>query len=177
MKGAAVALLALALLAGCGDEDRTDTEATPANDRNAVATDDANPPLTEVARDRPDTIVRRPAPARLDLGLLTMPSAEETLTGTVEIAGKGRSSSVTVRLNQGTGRTSYDGAIRLGDCSQLGATVASLIPATLDSLGVGASQSDITIPMDSLVNTRMAVVYGRGGRPAACGAIPQYGTP
>ena len=173
MRGHLLCIAALSLLAACADEDRAGTEGTPANDRGSVATDDRTAPLTQVAADRPDTIVRRPAPASLSFGLLPMGS--ETLSGTVEAVAKGRSTSFAMHLRQGSAKTSYDATIRLGDCSRLGPTVASLVPATVDSLGKGESQSDVAIPMDSLVNTRMALVFGRAGRPASCGSIPERG--
>jgi hypothetical protein len=77
-----------------------------------------------------------------------------------------------VRLAGGSSHSSYEGAIRLGSCSSMGATVASLNPATADSLGAGRAQTDVPIRMDSLVSTPMVVVYGVGGRPATCGPLP-----
>ena len=164
-----LALLALSLLSGCGEEDRTGTEATPANDRNSVATDDANPRLREIARDRADTLRVGPAPARLSMDLL--PTLDHPLAGRVDLVAKGRSTSVSVAVTQGVPGTSYEGAIRLGDCRRLGPNVAALVPATADSAGVGASSSDISIPMDSLMSTPMAIVFGQGGRPSTCGSI------
>ena len=146
MKRPLLAVLALSLLGACGDEDRTGTEGTPANDRSSVA------------------------PASLSFALL--PPIGESVVGRVDVTAKGRSSTVAVWLGEGRSRTSYDGAIRLGSCESLGATVASLVPATADSAGVGRAQSDISIPLDSLMKTPMALVYGVGGRPATCGRIP-----
>ena len=169
MKALLMVLVALSL-AACGDEDKTGTEGTPSNDRSATSTDDANPPLTQMAVDRPDTIVRRGAPLAMAVAL--DPLGALALSGQVEVAGKGEASSFAVRLAGGSSHASYEGAIRLGSCSRMGASVASLNPATADSLGSARAQTDVPIRMDSLVATPMVVVYGVGGRPATCGPLP-----
>ncbi|HEX2191347.1 MAG TPA: hypothetical protein VHG51_20720, partial [Longimicrobiaceae bacterium] len=93
------------------------------------------------------------------------------LRGSGRAATAGRGASVSVALSGGAPGITYDGAVRLGVCARVGPTVAPLHPVSADSLGRGAAASDLPFPVDSLLRAPHVVVYGRGGRPEACGPV------
>lgn len=162
-------LALLFLLAGCGDEDRTQTGYTPSNDRTSTSADDTTAvPARAVAW--PDT-----APAALPpqdtLGLALAPLGDARVRGSGEVAAVGMATSISVTLAQAVGGATYEGAVRQGVCARIGPSVASLVPASADSLGSGRASSDVPVPVDSLTGKPHVVVYGRGGRPEACGPL------
>ncbi|HEX8271516.1 MAG TPA: hypothetical protein VF615_02620 [Longimicrobiaceae bacterium] len=165
----ALSFLVLLLAAACGDEDRTQTGYTPSNDRTSTSLDDTSA-VPARAVPWPDT-----APATLPpqdtLGLALAPLGDALVRGSGQVAAVGTSTSISVALTQAMGGATYEGAVRQGSCARFGAAVASLVPATADSLGGGRSSSDVPVPVDSLTGAPHVVVYGRGGRPEACGPI------
>ncbi|MEW5929885.1 MAG: hypothetical protein AB1941_20725 [Gemmatimonadota bacterium] len=162
-------LALVALLAGCGDEDRTQTEYTPSNDRTSTSADDTTAVPARVVP-WPDTA---PAalPPQVTLGLALAPLGGETVRGSGRVAAAGMATSISVALAQAVGGATYEGAVRQGSCARVGPTVASLVPASTDSLGAGQAASDVPVPIDSLTGSPHVVVYGRGGRPEACGPV------
>jgi hypothetical protein len=171
MRAAPAALLLLSLLCACADENRTETESAPANDRTNIAMNDTAPPLTRVTPGRTDSVT---IPTALHgASLVLRPLGTALLSGQAALTAKGEITAVAVRLAQGSSGATFDGAIRLGSCGALGATVASLNPATVDSLGGGRADTDVPISIDSLTHAPFALVYGRNGRPQSCGELPK----
>lgn len=164
-------LALLLVLAACGDEDRTQTEYTPSNDHARMSADDgaARPARAVPVPDTP----AHPVPPQDSLPLTLSPLGRATARGTGQVAASGRASVVSVALAQAARGATYDGAIRQGDCAAMGASIASLFPVSADSLGSGQASSDVSVPIDSLTGAPHVVVYGRGGRPEACAAIPR----
>ncbi|HEX6042802.1 hypothetical protein [Longimicrobium sp.] len=165
--GVAAALL---VLAACGDEDRTQTDYTPSNDHARTSSDDgaARPaPAAPV----PDTLPVK-APPQDTLPITLSPLGRATARGTGQVAASGKATVVRVMLTRTARGQTYEGAIRRGVCTAMGASIASLFPVSADSLGSGQAASDVSVPIDSLTGAPHVVVYGRGGRPEACAAIP-----
>jgi hypothetical protein len=157
------------LLAGCGDEDRTQTEYTPSNDKTSTSSDDTTA-VPARAVPWPDTLPA-PLPPQDTFAVTLAPLGTARLRGSGQVAAAGTATSVAVTLAQAAGGATYEGAVRQGSCARMGAAVASLVPATADSLGGGRASSDVPVPVDSLTGAPHVLVYGRGGRPEACGAI------
>lgn len=170
MRGCTAGVLALLALAGCGDEDRTQTDYTPSNDYTRTAADDsAVSPAPATAP--PDTVPEK-APPQDTFALALAPLGRATVRGTGQVAAAGRATSIFVTLTQGVRGATYEGAVRQGRCDAMGATIASLVPVTADSaMRRGQAASDVSVPLDSLTGAPHVVVYGRGGRPEACAAI------
>ena len=160
----------LLALAGCGDEDRTQTEYTPSNDRTATSTDDS---IAVPGRAVPGVVdtLPDPLPPQGATAVVLTPLGGSPVRGSGQLAAVGTATAVSVRLAQGAAGATYEGAIRQGVCARVGPAVAPLVPATADSLGNGAAASDIPVPLDSLTRRPHVVVYGRGGRPETCGAV------
>ena len=162
-------LALLFLLAGCGDEDRTQTGYTPSNDRTSTSSDDTTAvPARAVAW--PDT-APAPLPPQDTLGLALAPLGSAAVRGSGRVAAVGMGTSISVVLAQAAGGATYEGAVRQGNCGRIGPSVAALVPATADTLGAGQASSDVPVPIDSLTGSPHVVVYGRGGRPEACGPV------
>jgi hypothetical protein len=163
-------ILALLLIVGCGDPDLSRVEETPANVSHARS---ANNTPTEPAAVVPgvsDTVPAPPPPARAAYVALA-PVDRPPLSGEAQLATAGTGTAVTVALREGHDGATYSGAIREGSCARIGSSVASLNPVSTDSAGTGASESSISVPMDSLLGHPHVVVFGPGGRPHACGAL------
>lgn len=165
-------------LSACGDENRTPTHFTPSNDKTSTSSNDttARPaPAVPGAIEPP----RQPTPPPASAAVSLVPLDTSSLRGSGRLAGFGRMTSVAVRLTQGKQGFTYDGAVRQGACTRLGATVASLNPVSADSLGLGAAATDVSVPIDSLLSGRHVVVYGHGGRPQTCADLgrPAPGDP
>jgi hypothetical protein len=163
------ALALLFLLAACGDEDRTQTGYTPSNDRTSTSSDDTTA-MPARAVPWPDT-APVPPPPQDTLGLALAPLGDARVRGSGQVAAVGRATAVSVTLAQAVGGATYEGAVRQGMCARIGPAVASLVPATADTLGAGRASSDVSVPIDSLTGRPHVVVYGRGGRPEACAPI------
>ena len=162
-------LLLLVLLGACGDEDRTQSEYTPSNDKTSTSADDTAHHPARVAA-TPDTAAK-PDPPQDTLPLALARLGDELVQGSGQAAAVGKSTSISVALARGAGGATYEGAVRQGECRRLGSTIASLVPVSADSLGNGRASSDVPVPIDSLTRGRYVVVYGRGGRPEVCGPI------
>lgn len=169
MRAGAGVLAALLALAGCGDEDRTQTDYTASADKVSTSADDtaATPAL---AIPLSDTLPREAPPQdTFALALAPVPGARGRGSGEVMAAGK--ATSVAVALSGVVGGATYEGSVRQGRCAATGPAVASLFPVSADSLGSGRAASDVPVPVDSLTGRPHAVVYGRGGRTELCGEI------
>lgn len=83
----------------------------------------------------------------------------------------GSATRVVTRLNGAAAGQTYSGMIRRGTCAQLGSRVASLVPATADSLGLASSISDVPVPLRTLRAAPHIIVFGKDNRPATCGTI------
>jgi hypothetical protein len=163
-------VLVLLALAACGDEDRTQTEYTPANDYTRTSADD-QPSVPAPATAVPDT-TPVPAPPQGRVAIALAPLGHSTVRGTGEVAAAGKATSISVTLTEGVRGATYEGAVRQGRCNAMGASVASLVPVTADSaMRRGQAASDVNVPIDSLTGAPHVVVYGRGGRPEACASI------
>lgn len=164
------AILAALVLAACGDEDKTQTDYTPSNDRTSTSVDDtARSPAPAVAVR--DTALAK-SPPQDTFAITLAPLGRSRVRGSGQVGAAGKASSVSVTLTGGSPGATYEGAIRQGSCSSAGATIASLFPVSADSLGNGQSASDVSVPIDSLTKKPHVVVYGPGGRPVTCGPIP-----
>lgn len=162
-------------LAACGDEDRTQTEYTPSNDKASTSADDsAARPARAVPV--PDTMPVK-SPPQDTLPITLAPLGRATARGTGQVAATGKSASITVALSSTAPGQTYEGAVRQGICASMGASVASLYPVSADSTGSGQASSPLNVPVDSLTGKPHVVVYGRGGRPEACAAIPSSAPP
>ncbi|HEX2095470.1 MAG TPA: hypothetical protein VHG28_23945 [Longimicrobiaceae bacterium] len=169
-------LLGLLALAACGDEDRTQTGYTPSNDRSSTSSDDTTTVPARVVPGRTDTLPD-PPPPQDTVALALAPLGTATVRGSGQLAAAGTVTAVSVALAGGAGGATYEGAIRQGACARMGPAVASLVPATADSLGNGAAASDVPVPLDRLLGGPHVVVYGRGGRPESCGVVGRASAP
>lgn len=169
-------LVVLLAAAACGDEDQTQTEYTPSNDRTATSTDDSIAIPARVVPGVADT-ASTPLPPQDTTVLALAPLGTATVRGSGQLAAAGKASSLSVTLAGGAPGATYEGAVRQGACSRLGSAVAPLYPVSADSLGGGRASSSVPVPPDSLTRGRHVVVYGRGGRPETCGAIPSQEAP
>ncbi|MBW3654460.1 MAG: hypothetical protein KY444_00005 [Gemmatimonadetes bacterium] len=170
MKPSTRTMVVLLALAACGDEDRTPAHFTPSNDRLATsAGDSALRPAAAVPI--LDTLPKK-APPQDTFALAFAPLPYAGARGTGQVAAAGKATAISVSLQQAAWGQSYEGSIRQGACDAMGPAVASLNPATADSLGRGQASSDVSVPIDSLTKKPHVVVYGRGGRGEACAAIP-----
>lgn len=170
--GAAAALLALA---ACGEEDVNPSDYTPSNDHARMSADDGAVRPAPAAS-LPDTLPKK-APPQDSLPIALSPLGRATARGTGQVAASGKASVVRVALAQAARGQTYEGAIRQGVCEAMGASIAPLFPVSADSLGSGQASSDVSVPIDSLTGAPHVVVYGRGGRPEACAAIPTSAPP
>jgi hypothetical protein len=161
---------AAALLAACGDENRSLLTSTPAANRISTSGNDTTHAPKPVVPGVEDTVHHPLPPPRAATALLA-PLGASTLRGSARIATAGTGTAVSVSLAGGHALMTYAGAIRAGSCERAGVSVASLVPVTADSLGNGASASDVPLSVDSLLHHPFVVVFGPGGRPRACGAI------
>jgi hypothetical protein len=169
-------LTVLLLAAACGDEDRTQTEFTASIDKTSTSADDTAA-IPARAVPVPDTL-EQAAPPQGTAAISLAPLGRAMVRGSGEVKAVGKASSVSVALTQGIAGATYEGAIRQGGCAAMGSSVASLLPATADSLGSGRAQSDVNVPIDSLTASPHVIVYGRGGRPETCAQIgPPSTTP
>jgi hypothetical protein len=170
--GMAAVLLALA---ACGDEDRTQTEYTASNDHARTSADDTTiRPARAVPV--PDTLPKR-SPPQDSFSIALAPLGSATARGSGQVAAAGKATSISVALAQAARGSTYEGAVRQGVCAAMGASIAPLHPVSADSLGSGQASSDVSLPIDSLTSSPHVVVYGRGGRPEACAAIPSSSAP
>jgi hypothetical protein len=166
---------ALLVLAACGEEDRTQTEYTASNDKASTALDDS---VARPARAVPVPDTQPQAdPPQNTYAITLAPLGKATARGSGQVAAVGKATSISVTLTQTARGSTYEGAVRQGVCAAMGATVASLFPVSADSLGSGQASSDVNVPIDSLTARPHVVVYGRGGRPEACAAIPSRTAP
>jgi hypothetical protein len=171
MKRGPTTLAALLLaLAACGDEDKTQTDSTPSNDRASTSVDDtAVSPAPAVAVR--DTALKK-SPPQDTFAIILAPLGRSTVRGSGQVGAAGKASSVSVTLTGGAPGATYEGAIRQGTCAGAGASIAPLFPVSADSLGNGRAASDVPVPIDSLTKKPHVVVYGPGGRPVTCAPIP-----
>lgn len=160
----------LLAVGGCGEEGRTPSHYTPANDKAATSVEDTTPPL---ARAVPGAVEppAAPLPPPASAAVVLEPTDTASVRGSARLASAGHGTEVMVELARGKAGVTYVGEIRLGACGRLGATVASLNPVSADSLGGGAASTRVPVPVDSLLGGRHAVVFGKGGRPETCGEI------
>jgi hypothetical protein len=170
------ALLALLLAAGCGAPDLSRVDETPADVSHARAADNTPIEPAAVVPGVSDT-VPAPLPPPLSVTLALLPVDVPGLRGEARLATAGMGTAVTVALRDGHRGATYGGAIRTGSCARVGSSIASLNPVSTDSAGTGASESTISVPMDSLLGHPHVVVYGPGGRPHACGELGSGGAP
>jgi hypothetical protein len=166
-------LALLLALTACGDASRTQSGYVPSNIRIATASSDTIVALAPVVLGTPDTAVPPPASPTAAAGLeVTLASlGGSPLRGLADLTAIGASTAVATHVLGGHGGATYSGAVRLGTCGAMGASVGSLNPVTADSIGTGASASRLSIPLDSLLRVPTVVVFGPGGRPQVCGEI------
>ena len=169
------ALALLLSLAACGDEDRTQTEFTASIDKTSTSADDT-PAVVQRAVPPPDTLPRA-VPPQTAFPIALAPLGRATARGTGQVRAAGNAASIAVALAQATRGATYEGAVRQGVCSAMGATVASLHPVSTDSMGAGQAASDVPVSVDSLTKKPHVVVYGPGGRPEVCGPLRPGGVP
>ncbi|HET8657181.1 MAG TPA: hypothetical protein VFL93_16765 [Longimicrobiaceae bacterium] len=173
MRGRLPCLALLLALTACGNASRTQSEYVPSNVRIATASSDTIVSLAPVVLGAPDTAVKPPSPPAtapgVEVALASLGGS--TLRGLAHLTAIGASTAVATHVLGGHGGATYAGAVRLGTCGAMGASVAPLNPVTADSLGTGASASRLSVPLDSLLHVPTVVVFGPGGRPQACGEI------
>ncbi|HET7231518.1 MAG TPA: hypothetical protein VFJ16_16025 [Longimicrobium sp.] len=170
MKGVRWVLL-LAALAACGDENRTQTDYTPSADKNSVSANDSASTPAPAAPAADDTAAL-PMPPQLAFAVALAPLGPGVVRGSGQVKSVAHSTSIATTLANAIWGATYEGAVRQGACNRMGATIASLIPVTADSLGAARSSSDIGVSTDSLTRRPHVIVYGRGGRPELCGPVP-----
>lgn len=170
MRPSTKALVLLLALGACGDEDRTPAHFTPSNDRSATSAGDSALTPAAAVPERDTLPIESPPQDTFALAFAPLPYAGARGTG--QVAAVGKATSISVSLQQAAWGQSYEGSIRQGACDAMGPAVASLVPATADSLGRGQASSDVPVRIDSLTKKPHVVVYGRGGRGEACAPIP-----
>jgi hypothetical protein len=162
-------LLAAQGLGRCYDEDRSPTEYTAAAEKSSTSSNDTTTAPAPVVPGVSDTTSDPLPPPRA--ATVALSPLGQGLRGTAQLRSSGTATLVFASLSQGKASTSYDGAIRQGRCARMGANVAPLLPVTADSLGGGRAASDVPVPIDSLLGSPHVLVYGKGGRPEACGEL------
>jgi hypothetical protein len=167
----ALALAALLALAGCGDENRTQVEATPSIERIATSANDTTAPPAPAA-EAPLPVPPVPASAPPPLPLAFAPAGEGGVSGSGTLKATGGATEYSARLRGVPAGATFSGAVRAGSCARVGPTIAWLVPASAGPEGTGSASGDIPVPLDSLVRTPHVVVYGPGGRPATCAPVP-----
>ena len=165
-----IAWLMLLGLAACGDEDRTQTDYTASNEKTSTSRDERPAVPAPAAPGANDTSVL-PLPPAGSIGLSLRPLGGDSSGGAARLRAQGRRTVYSVQLSRAAAGHAYAGEIRLGVCAQPGPSLTSLNPAVVDSAGRGAAAGDVAVPLDSLLSSAHVLVYGRGGRPEACGEI------
>lgn len=166
-------LIALLLLGACGDINHTATDYTQSSSRLATAGNNVVPRYSPVAPGAlpPTTgLPRRSAPPSV-VSVALSPRPSRALRGSGRLESAGSSTLVQVELGAGASHTTYEGAVRRGNCDMIGSRVASLVPVSADSEGAGRSASLVTVPVTHLLKAPHVLVFGPGGRVEACGAV------
>lgn len=159
---AACSTLALALVLGAcaGDDDAADRVATD-------TTLSTTPPAP--APDAQEASANR---------IAFTPVGTSTLTGDVGVEGDDNGSEIAVTIRNSTDGAVHKGHIHTGTCSTIGGVVAPLGDVTIDGDRDGDAESNVAIPMATVMNGQHIVVYheagGTPGAPALCVAIPAH---
>lgn len=170
----AVPALALAALAGCGDEDGASDQYTSSVEKHRTAADDS---VIVPARAVPVDTTLDPPPPQAAFAIALGPLPGHALRGTGRVAAVGKETAVSVALERGMPGHSYAGAVRQGDCSAIGPSVGSLNPVSAGGTGRGGAASSVPVPVDSITRSPHVVVYGPGGRPETCAPIAPAAPP
>lgn len=100
---------------------------------------------------------------------------ESGTTGQVEIRAMGEGTELRVML-MGATEGVHQGMIHAGTCDAPGEVVAQLQPITVDATGNGETTSEVSVPLNTVMNGGHIVVYhaagGEPGQPVACASIP-----
>lgn len=161
---AALSALALALTLGaCAGDD----------DAAGGATAD-----TTLAAPTPTPTTTATTPATAANRIAFVPVGNSTLTGDVGVEGDGNGTEVDVTIRNSTDGAVHKGHIHTGTCSAPGGVVAPLDDVTIDGDRDGDADTDVAIPMATVMNGQHIVVYhvagGTPGAPALCAAIPAH---
>jgi hypothetical protein len=163
-----LAMLLFAAVTGCGEENRTEVDFIPSNEKSVLSTDDVPPELAPVSN---TGSVKFSGGGTGSATAQLTPMPGNAITGDLSMRSTGGTGAATVRLTGGSAGQTYGGTIRRGSCEKPGAMVTSLIPITADSLGSGNSYSDVTVPVSQLTSEPHVVTYGPGGRTETCGGL------
>lgn len=153
--------LVLALGACAGDDDAADRVAT---DTTLSTTTPAAP-----APDAQDASANR---------IAFTPVGTSTLAGDISVEGDDNGSEIDVTIRNSTDGAVHKGHVHTGTCSAIGGVVAPLGDVTIDGDRDGDSETDLALPMATVMNGQHIVVYheagGTPGAPAVCVAIPAH---
>ena len=101
-----------------------------------------------------------------------------TLTGDLRVEGEDNGTEIDVTIRNSTEGAVHKGHVHSGTCSTIGGVVAPLGDITIDGDRDGDSETDLAIPMATVMNGQHIVVYheanGAPGAPAVCVAIPAH---
>lgn len=134
---------------------------------------------TEPATETPAPV---PAPAEpadeMDQPIQMNPIGASQVTGEVRLEEEDGGMQVTVHLRNSTDGAVHKGHIHSGTCDSPGAAVAPLQDITIGSNGEGESESDVEVPMATLMDGQHIVAYHEAnadpGAPVVCAAIPGH---
>jgi hypothetical protein len=164
--------LACVLLASaCRQEERTPVHFTEATEQSSTSVRDTAVRPASIVPNPQDTFAA-PVPSSSGTVAITLaPLTAARLQGSANLKANGNSTIATVELRFPSGAGSHDGVIHQGRCARPGPVVTDLHSVTTDSLGVGRSATFVDIPLDTLRAKPHALVFGKGGRPHACGEV------
>ncbi len=129
----------------------------------------------------PATEAPAPAPApadEMDQPIQMTSVGASQVTGEVRLEEEDDGMQVTVHLRNSTDGAVHKGHIHSGTCESPGAPVAPLQDITIGSNGEGEAESDVEVPMATLMDGQHIVAYHEAnadpGAPVVCAAIPGH---
>jgi hypothetical protein len=106
------------------------------------------------------------------------PVGSSTLAGDISVEGDDNGTEIDVTIRNSVDGAVHKGHVHSGTCSTIGGVVAPLGDITIDGDRDGDSETDVQIPMATVMNGQHIVVYheagGTPGAPAVCVAIPAH---
>jgi hypothetical protein len=123
--------------------------------------------------------------AATDTGIASMtrttldlrPAGGSALTGNATLEPSGAHTRVVVEVAGSQAGAVHQGQVHAGTCEALGASVAPLLPVTVDARGNGTSATTIAVAIVDLTDAPHAVSFhqagGNPGPPVVCGDIPR----
>ncbi|MBA3890569.1 MAG: hypothetical protein H0X64_08555 [Gemmatimonadaceae bacterium] len=129
---------------------------------------------------RDTTISSAPAPmAASNANRLTFTAVgSSALTGDISVEEENGGTEIDVTIRNSTDGAVHKGYVHSGTCASIGAVVAPLNDIRIDGDRDGDSETQLQLPMATVMNGQHTVVYheagGNPGAPAVCVAIPAH---